>query len=39
MEMQSFLLTFVAALAIPGVAMLAGNRWLADKGQGTRDKG
>jgi uncharacterized membrane protein YdjX (TVP38/TMEM64 family) len=28
MEMQSFLLTFVAALALPGVAMLAGKRWL-----------
>jgi uncharacterized membrane protein YdjX (TVP38/TMEM64 family) len=28
MEVQSFLLTFVAALALPGVAMLAGKLWL-----------
>ena len=28
MEIQSFLLTFAAALALPGVAMLAGRRWL-----------
>ena len=28
MEMQSFLLTFAAALALPGIAMLAGRRWL-----------
>jgi uncharacterized membrane protein YdjX (TVP38/TMEM64 family) len=28
MEMQSFLLTFAAALALPGVAMLAGKKWL-----------
>jgi uncharacterized membrane protein YdjX (TVP38/TMEM64 family) len=28
METQSFLLTFAAALALPGVAMLAGRRWL-----------
>jgi uncharacterized membrane protein YdjX (TVP38/TMEM64 family) len=39
METQSFLLTFAAALALPGLAMLAGKRWLAQKGQGTRDKG
>jgi len=29
MEMQSFLLTFAAALALPGLAMLAGKLWLA----------
>lgn len=28
MEMQSFLLTFVAALALPGAAMLIGKKWL-----------
>jgi uncharacterized membrane protein YdjX (TVP38/TMEM64 family) len=28
MEVQSFLLTFVAALALPGAAMLAGKLWL-----------
>jgi uncharacterized membrane protein YdjX (TVP38/TMEM64 family) len=28
MQVQSFLLTFVAALALPGLAMLAGSRWL-----------
>ena len=28
MEVQSFLLTFVAALALPGIAMLAGKLWL-----------
>jgi len=28
MEMQSFLLTFAAALALPGLAMLAGRLWL-----------
>jgi membrane protein DedA with SNARE-associated domain len=28
MEVQSFLLTFAAALALPGVAMLAGKLWL-----------
>ena len=40
MEVQSFLLTFVAALALPGVAMLAGKRWIErEKGQGTREKG
>ena len=39
MEVQSFLLTFLAALALPGLAMLAGRRWLIKKGQGTREKG
>jgi len=33
MHVQSFLLTFAAALALPGVAMLAGRLWL---GQGSR---
>jgi uncharacterized membrane protein YdjX (TVP38/TMEM64 family) len=33
MEMQSFLLTFAAALALPGLAMLAGKLWLA-RGKG-----
>lgn len=28
MEVQSFLLTFLAALALPGLAMLAGKLWL-----------
>jgi uncharacterized membrane protein YdjX (TVP38/TMEM64 family) len=28
MEMQSFLLTFAAALALPGLAMLGGKMWL-----------
>src|SRR4029453_3255565 len=28
MEMQSFLLIFVAALALPGLAMLGGKMWL-----------
>jgi len=37
MEAQSFLLTFFAALALPGLAMLAGSRWLTDKGK--REKG
>jgi uncharacterized membrane protein YdjX (TVP38/TMEM64 family) len=32
MEVQSFLLTFLAALALPGLAMLAGRMWLADRG-------
>jgi uncharacterized membrane protein YdjX (TVP38/TMEM64 family) len=32
MEAQSFLLTFAAALALPGIAMLAGKLWLADRG-------
>ena len=36
MEVQSFLLTFLAALALPGLAMLAGRVWL---GQGTREEG
>jgi uncharacterized membrane protein YdjX (TVP38/TMEM64 family) len=31
MEMQSFLLTFIAALALPGVAMLAGKLWVTSK--------
>ena len=35
MEAQSFLLTFVAAMALPGLAMLAGKRWLL-KSQGSR---
>jgi hypothetical protein len=26
--MQSFLLTFLAALALPGAAMLIGKKWL-----------
>ena len=30
-QMQSFLLTFVAALALPGIAMVAGKRWLVRK--------
>jgi hypothetical protein len=29
--MQSFLLTFAAALALPGVAMLAGRKWLVSR--------
>ncbi len=33
MKMQSFLLTFIAALALPGLAMLAGKLWLS-KGSG-----
>ena len=33
MRVQSFLLTFIAAIALPGVAMLAGRLWL---GQGSR---
>jgi hypothetical protein len=28
MEIHSFLLTFAAALALPGLAMLAGKKWL-----------
>ena len=28
MEVQSFLVTFIAALALPGVAMLMGKKWL-----------
>lgn len=28
MRVQSFLLTFIAALALPGIAMLVGRRWL-----------
>ena len=36
MEVQSFLLTFAAALALPGVAMLAGKLWLTDKGKRLR---
>ena len=31
MQVQSFLLTFIAALALPGIAMLAGKRWLVRK--------
>lgn len=31
MEVQSFLLTFAAALALPGLAMLAGRLWLTRK--------
>jgi len=31
MEVQSFLLTFAAALALPGVTMLAGRRWLSKR--------
>ena len=31
MRVQSFLLTFIAALALPGIAMLAGKRWLVRK--------
>jgi uncharacterized membrane protein YdjX (TVP38/TMEM64 family) len=31
MRVQSFLLTFIAALALPGIAMLAGRRWLVRK--------
>lgn len=31
MHVQSFLLTFAAALALPGIAMLAGRRWLVRK--------
>lgn len=37
MEMQSFLLTFVAALAIPGVAMLVGKKWLGNRQQPAAD--
>ena len=33
MEMQSFLLTFAAALALPGVALLAGKLWLSKPGR------
>ncbi len=33
MEVQSFLLTFLAALALPGLAMLAGRLWLS-RGKG-----
>src|SRR5262245_22294491 len=39
MEVQSFVLTFLAALALPGLAMLAGKLWLTQKGQGKREKG
>jgi hypothetical protein len=35
MHVQSFMLTFVGALALPGVAMLGGKLWLA-KGSGVR---
>jgi uncharacterized membrane protein YdjX (TVP38/TMEM64 family) len=35
MEMQSFLLTFAAALALPGLAMLAGKLWLGRRHQPT----
>lgn len=35
MRVQSFLLTFLAALALPGLAMLGGKLWLA-KGSGVR---
>ena len=35
MRVQSFLLTFLAALALPGLAMLGGKLWLA-KGPGVR---
>lgn len=31
MRVQSFLLTFIAALALPGIAMLAGRLWLVRK--------
>ena len=36
MEVQSFLLTFLAALALPGLAMLAGKLWLTDRGKRLR---
>ena len=36
MEVQSFLLTFVAALALPGLAMLAGKLWLTAKVKGKK---
>src|SRR6188474_2794159 len=32
MQMQSFLLTFLAALALPGIAMLLGKKWLTKAG-------
>jgi len=38
MRVQSFLLTFLGALALPGVAMLVGRLWLA-KGSGLRAQG
>jgi uncharacterized membrane protein YdjX (TVP38/TMEM64 family) len=38
MQVQSFLLTFLAALALPGVAMIGGKLWLG-KGSGLRAQG
>jgi uncharacterized membrane protein YdjX (TVP38/TMEM64 family) len=39
MEVQSFLLTFAAALALPGIAMLAGKMFLTrEKAEGKRQK-
>jgi uncharacterized membrane protein YdjX (TVP38/TMEM64 family) len=38
MRVQSFLLTFLAALVLPGMAMLAGKLWLG-KGSGLRRQG
>jgi membrane protein DedA with SNARE-associated domain len=36
MQVQSFLLTFAAALLLPGLAMLAGKLWLTSKVKGKR---
>ena len=38
MEAQSFLLTFLGALALPGLALLAGRLWLGRSGAAGRER-